>query len=188
MAIDTGGPVLCVAPLVPGAGVDTLLTAFGLLCADRPALRLEVIGSGPQEALRGHVRALGLEERVRFRGRLRAAPLRTVLSQCSMLVLPRREDDTGPDGGLPSVLLQAMASGVPVVSTDLVGSPDRLRQDATGLHVPPDVPTGLAAAMATLLDDPARAAEVGATGRRLVASFRDREGPAGWDGRRHQVG
>ena len=190
MSIDTGGPVLCVAPLVPGAGVDGVLTAFGLLSADRSALRLEVIGAGPlQAALRGHVGALGLEDRVRFRGRLPAASLRTTLSQCGMLVLPRREDDTGGRGGPRSVLLQAMACGVPVVTTDLVGPALHMRQDATGLHVPPDSPTGLAAAMAMLLDDPARAAEVGAAERRLVAGLlRDRDGTAAWDRAWHEVG
>ena len=63
--------LLCVAPLVPAGGVDTLLTAFGLLADDHPELSAEVVGSGPlARVLRAHADHLGLAERVCFRGRL----------------------------------------------------------------------------------------------------------------------
>ena len=83
------GPLLCVSRLEPDKGVDMLLTAFGLLSEDRPALLLEIIGDGPfAPALRRQARDLGLEDRVHFRGALPIAEVRTALRRCAMLVLP----------------------------------------------------------------------------------------------------
>ena len=56
--------LLCVAPLVPAGGVDTLLTAFGMLAGDHPGLSAEVVGAGPlARVLRSHADYLGLAER-----------------------------------------------------------------------------------------------------------------------------
>jgi glycosyltransferase involved in cell wall biosynthesis len=80
------GPLLCVSRLEPDKGVDMLLTAFGLLSEDRPALRLEIIGDGPlAPALRSQARNLGLEDRVRFLGALPTSEVRTacVAARCS---------------------------------------------------------------------------------------------------------
>jgi len=161
------GPLLCVSPLEPGKGVDMLLTAFGLLSDDRPTLRLEIVGSGPLDsALRGQARDLGLEGRVRFHGALPTAEVRRLLRRCAMLVLPCPIEQPEDRDAFPEELIEAMASGTPVVTTDVL--PNMVRHDTTGLLVAPDNPAGLAGAIATLLDDPARAAGLGAAGRRLV--------------------
>jgi colanic acid/amylovoran biosynthesis glycosyltransferase len=160
-------PLLCVSPLEPGQGVDMLLTAFGLLSEDRPTLGLEIVGAGPLDAaLRDQVRDLGLAGRVRFHGPLPTAEVRRALHRCAMLVLPGSIEEPGEDDAFPEVLIEAMSSGTPVVTTD--GLPNMVRHDTTGVLVAPDNPSGLAVAIATLLDDPARAAGLGAAGRRLV--------------------
>ena len=160
-------PLLCVSPLEPGKGVDLLLTAFGLLSEDRPTLRLEIIGDGPLDsALRRQARDLGLEGRVRFHGSLPTAEVRRALHRCAMLVLPCPIEEPEDRDAFPEALIEAMASGTPVVTTDVL--PNMVRHDTTGLLVAPDSPSGLAVAIATLLDDPARAAGLGAAGRRLV--------------------
>jgi glycosyltransferase involved in cell wall biosynthesis len=173
---DAGnGPLLCIPRLVPRKGIDTLITAFGLLADDRPDLVLEVVGEGPfAAAMRGQARAVGLADRVDFRGPLPSADVQAALDRCAMLVLPGPVE-TGDRYSLPPVLLGAMACGAPVVTTDTVGLPELVRHDATGLLVAPDHPAGLAVAMATLLDDPIRAAALGGAGRRLVERLHDRD-------------
>jgi colanic acid/amylovoran biosynthesis glycosyltransferase len=170
------GPLLCVSRLIPEEGIDTLITAFGLLADDRPALALEIIGEGPhEEAMRGQARARGLADRVRFRGPLPSGDVQAALYRCAMLVLPGAIEEPGDPYGLPAVLLGAMACGTPVVTTDTVGLPEMVRHDATGVLVAPPEPAGLALAVATLLDDPARAATLGAAGRRLITRVHDRD-------------
>jgi glycosyltransferase involved in cell wall biosynthesis len=173
---DDDGPLLCVSRMVPRDGIATLIAAFGLLADDRPSLDLEVIGHGPLDvALRARVRALDLADRVHFRGPLAPADVQAALHRCSMLVLPGPIDEPGDQFGLPAVVLGAMACGTPVVTTDTAGLPRMIRHDATGLLVAPNAPAGLAVAIATLLDDPVRAAVLGAAGQRLVGRLQDRE-------------
>lgn len=170
------GPLLCVCRLVPKKGVDTLLSALSLLAAERPGLALEIIGGGPLEAaLRQQAQDLGVTGRVRFRGALASPEVQGALDRCSALVLPCRIDESGDRDGLPTVLLEALACGAPVITTDILGLPELVRHRETGLLVPPDDAVALASAIAALLDDPALAAALGAAGRGLVAHRHDRD-------------
>lgn len=165
------GPLLCVARLVPKKGLDTLLDAFALISAQRPALRLEIIGSGPLEsALRALSERLGVSEQVRFLGAQAFPAVEAAYRRASMLVLACRVADDGDRDGLPTVIIEAAGRGLPVVSTDVVGIGEVLRSGDTGMLVPPGNPSALAAAVADLLDDPARAARMGRRGRQLVAA------------------
>jgi glycosyltransferase involved in cell wall biosynthesis len=159
-------PLLCVAPLVPSGGIDTLLTAFGLLADDRPGLDLEVVGEGPlSRVLRGHAQHLGLHDRVRFCSSLTAQAMQAAVHRCAVLVLPHRDDGSGRRHVPPTALLDALACARPVVATPAVAPPDVLRDGETGVLVPPDDPPALAMAVADLLDDPVRAAGMAVAGR-----------------------
>jgi glycosyltransferase involved in cell wall biosynthesis len=70
--------------------------------------------------------------------------------------------------GIPVALMEAMASGVPVVATRISGIPELVQHDVTGLLVEPHDPAGLAAALDSLLSDETLAAELALNGRRLV--------------------
>jgi colanic acid/amylovoran biosynthesis glycosyltransferase len=173
------GPLLCVSRMVPKKGIDCLLTAFAVLARQRPGLRLEIIGFGPLDAaLRRQAEDLGIGGRVDFRGPLSSAEVQEALDRCSMVVLPCRIDESGDRDGLPTVLLEALACGTPVVTTDILGLPELVRHGETGLLVAPDDPVGLTGAIATLLDDPVHATALGAAGRRLVAQVHDCDGSA----------
>jgi glycosyltransferase involved in cell wall biosynthesis len=162
-------PLLCVAPLVPAGGVDTLLTAFGLLADDRPALGLEVVGGGPlSRVLRAHAQQLGLLGRVHFCGPLPAQATRAAVHRCAMLVLPHRDDGSGLRHTPPAALLDALACARPVVATSAVAPPDVVRDGETGVLVPPDDPSALAVAVAGLLDDPVRATGLAVAGSRAT--------------------
>jgi glycosyltransferase involved in cell wall biosynthesis len=140
--------LLCVAPLVPSGGVDTLLTAFGMLADDHPELSVEVVGAGPlSRVLRSHADYLGMAERVCFRGRLATPAVRDAVRGCAVLVLPHRDGTvTGPAAG--TAVLEALGTGCPVVATPLAPYPDLL--DA-GTVVPPGDPTALAQALVSVL-------------------------------------
>ena len=168
-------PLLCVSRLVTEQGIDVLFAAFGLLADDRPALDMEVIGGGPLDALLvGRARALGLADRILVRGPLPSGEVQAALYRCAMAVLPCPVEEPGDPSGLPAALLGAMACGAPVVTTDTTALPQLVRHDATGVLVAPNDPAGLAGAIATLLDDPVRAASLGAAGRLLITRLHER--------------
>lgn len=179
MATTTAAPVLrrllCVAPLVPAGGVETVLAAFGMLAEDRPELSVDVVGGGPlSRPLHARAAYLGVAERVRFRGPLSARAVRTAVHGCAVLVLPYRDGDLAVPTA-EAALVEALATACPVVATPQ--AVEHLVEPDTGLVVPPDAPTVLAQALVTALEAPVRADLHGAAGTRpTTASRSDREG------------
>ena len=175
-AAPPDGPILCVARLVPKKGIDTLIQAFALLAPRRPGLRLELIGEGHvEQELRGEADRAGVAERVAFLGPQPREKVHEAYERCSLVALACRVTEDGDRDGLPVVLLEALARGLPVVTTSVVGIPELIEDRVTGLLVPPDDPEALAAAIAQLLDDRDLARDLGAAGRRLVRETRSRE-------------
>jgi glycosyltransferase involved in cell wall biosynthesis len=163
------GPVLCIARLVPKKGVDTLIRALGQLTGSHPELRLEVIGDGHlEDELRALAAELGLAGRVDLRGPQPPDVIRDAYNRCSVFALASRIAPDGDRDGLPVVLLEALARGLPVVTTDVVGISELISDRANGLLVPPDDPVKLAEAIAELLSDRPLAARLGAAGRSFV--------------------
>lgn len=180
VAADAHGPrshgtVLCVARLIEKKGIDTLVDAAALLRTDHPDLRVEIVGSGPlRDELTARIAAHGLDEQVVLRGALRSDEVAASYAAAAMLVMPCRIAADGDRDGLPTVILEAMARGLPVVSTDTVGIGEVVRDHDTGLLIAPDDPAALAGAIARLRTDPELGARLGAAGRRLVL---DRHAP-----------
>jgi glycosyltransferase involved in cell wall biosynthesis len=163
------GPVLCVARLVPKKGVDVLIRALRQLAESHPDVRLEVIGDGHLEHdLRALATELGLGERVDFRGPQPPAVTRDAYGRCSAFALACRIAPDGDRDGLPVVLLEALAHGLPVVTTDVIGIPEAVRDHVNGLLVPPDDSAALAEALAEVLSDRSLAVRLGAAGRSHV--------------------
>lgn len=161
--------LLCVARLVPKKGVDLLVDAAALLLERHPSLHVDIIGDGPQrEQLTAQVARLGLTGRVRLLGVATTADVLTAMAAARAVVLPCRIDADGDRDGMPTVLVEALSRGVPVVSTDVVGVGELVHDGVTGLLVAPDDPVALAAALNRLLTDPALATRLGDNGRRLV--------------------
>lgn len=172
---DPGTTALCVARLVPKKGVDTLLRAAALV----PGLRLDVVGDGPlRPELEALADRLGVSDRVRWHGAVTADEVQRLHRRADLAVLLCRVDEDGDRDGLPTVLVEALAHGVPVVSTDVVGIPELVRHRVTGLLVPPDDPESAAAAMQELVADPLLADALGRAGRELVATEYDPAGSA----------
>ncbi|MBN1423564.1 glycosyltransferase [Candidatus Fermentibacteria bacterium] len=163
-------PAVCriasVGRLVAIKGFDVLLKAVALLSA-RPWF-LSIVGAGPLEhSLKGLATELGISHRVRFEGPLVQEAVRDLLAKTDLFVLAARRDDAGNMDGLPSVLTEALATGIPTVSTTVSGIPELVGAGA-GLLVPPGDPQAMAAAMARLMDEPELRLRLSARGRRRV--------------------
>ncbi len=139
--------LLAAGRLVHQKGFDTLIRAFALLARARPDIHLAVAGEGPDaEALRNLVSELDLTDRVKLLGAIHGLP--TLMKQAEAFVLSSRYE------GFPNVLLEALASGLPVVAADCQSGPREILRDGEyGLLVPPQNPQALQDAMNRILTD-----------------------------------
>jgi glycosyltransferase involved in cell wall biosynthesis len=138
-------------------------------------LYLLLVGGGELEnAVREQVAGLGLESRVRFLG-IRA-DVADILRASDVFVLSSRWE------GNPMSVMEAMAAGLPVVSTAVGGVPELVRDGETGLLVPSEDTGALAQAIQALVDNPARRQAMGAAARQhAVASFDIRHTVRGYE-------
>jgi glycosyltransferase involved in cell wall biosynthesis len=162
--------VVTAGRLVDKKGVDTLLDAIALMRRDRPGIRALVIGDGPlRDALTAQRATLGLADNVEFAGARPHDEVLAAIASARVFVLAARIAPDGDRDSMPVVVKEAMASGVPVVASDVVGIPEMV-DDAVGRLVPVDDAAALAAAITHVLDLPeARRRELGARGRERVA-------------------
>ena len=129
-------------------GVLDLLEAVRLLVADGVRVRLLVSGIGPDTAVVGErITELGLDEHAEVLGAVPYERAHEVYRRGEVFVSPTYAE------GFSNTILEAMATGLPVVSTDVVGVRDCVRPDENGVLVPPADPPALAAAIRRVLDD-----------------------------------
>jgi len=148
----------CVGRLHPQKGIATLLDALALLRDNYPQLHLCLIGTGElHDSLQAQTHSLGLEGMVTFTGVRTDVP--RLLAALDVFVLPSLWE------GMPNVLLEAMAAGLPIVSTAVGGTPEVIVEGVTGLLVPPGEPTALATALRSLIENPALRLQFGQAGR-----------------------
>jgi glycosyltransferase involved in cell wall biosynthesis len=149
-------------------GFDILIRAAGIVCKEFPkAVFLivgEVIGAAAEQqyftSLQHLATSMGLANNIKFLGASNQVP--SILKMCDVFALLSRSE------GLPNVLLEAMACGVPCVATTVGGSPEVLSEPGTGYLVPPHNPKVAADHILMLLRDPQLALRTGEAGRRMV--------------------
>ena len=165
--------ILSVGRLVPKKGHDDLITALALLRARGIAFRCRIVGAGPlQEQLGNEIARHGLADAVTLEGPMTHARLIDLYRQADVFALAPRIAEDGDRDGIPNVIAEAMAIGVPVVSTNISGIPELIRTEETGLVVPPRDPEALAGGLARLLGDPELAASLARRAReRLEQEF-----------------
>jgi len=135
--------------LEPLYDIDTALEAFALLRAELPGARLSIAGSGPlRESLERRCAALRIADAVTFTGRLDPEGMAALYRDADVMLNPSRVDN------MPNSLLEAFASGVPVVSTNVGGIPYFVEDGKTALLVPPRDPAAMAQAALRLVRDP----------------------------------
>jgi N-acetyl-alpha-D-glucosaminyl L-malate synthase BshA len=162
-AIDEREPVvLFVGSLIARKGVDTLVRAMADVSAVLPGYRLVLVGDGPeQDNLAALASSLGIGGAVEFPGFLSQAEVAHWMQRARLFVLPSNEEGQGV------VLLEAMASGTPVVASHVGGIPE-VMADGTGCLTPPGDVQAMARQMLAILADPARWQQFSRAGRRHV--------------------
>lgn len=167
-AARTGRDLLFVGRLEERKGVNFLLDAVALLTTRGSDVRLKIVGNGPQkEALQRQTAALSLEAVVTFAGTQDEAGVAEALRHADLLAVPSLSE------GLPVVIMEALASGVPVVASAVDGIPELVRDGETGRLVAPCDPRALADGLEQLLLDSSLCQRMGAAGRQLIASEHD---------------
>ena len=163
VAQGRGGDLLFVGRLAAVKGVPVLFEALAKARQTRPDLYLTLIGDGPERAaLEAEAKPLG--DAVRFVGYQSQDAVARALMQNDALVLPSFAE------GVPVVLMEAMAAGLPVVATQIAGIPELVQNGICGILVPPGDANALATAMLAALADPAQKAAMGAAGRAKVTA------------------
>ena len=144
-----------VGRLVEKKGIDTLIKAVSLMKQQGLAVELNIAGSGPLEAeLKECVLNSSLTmSDVHFLGALAHTQVAEFITSLDVFVLPCQKDSNGDMDGIPVVLMEAMLSGVPVVSTKISGIPELVVNGQTGLLVLPGDERALANAISNLMDD-----------------------------------
>jgi len=157
--------------LIEKKGLVTSLRAFAEFAAEFPRATFAIAGDGPQlPSLRALVAALGLAGRVTFPGFLPQEKLRALYASAHLFLHP---SELGPDGnqeGVPNAMLEAMASGLPVLATHHGGIPEAVEHGVSGLLTPERDAPALAQSLRTLTRDPARYATMSAAAARRVAA------------------
>jgi colanic acid/amylovoran biosynthesis glycosyltransferase len=158
--------VISVGRLIEKKGFADLIRASALLQRRGVIHRCRIIGEGPlQEELAALIAAEGCVGTVELAGPLDQAAIRAALQGASAFALPCVHESGGGRDVLPTVIMEAMACGLPCVSTPVAGVPELIADGRTGLLVPEHNPEALADALGSLLADPAKARAMGAAGR-----------------------
>jgi glycosyltransferase involved in cell wall biosynthesis len=161
------GPRLLVARNLEDVyDIGTALRAFAILRRSLPGARLWVAGSGPtRDALGDLARELGIADAVEFTGRLENERMAALYRRADLVLNPSLADN------MPISILEALASGVPVVSTNVGGIPDLVTDGVTAVLVRPSDAEAMARETLRLLNDPERMRRQRRAGRELVRNF-----------------
>jgi glycosyltransferase involved in cell wall biosynthesis len=161
--------ILCIGTLHPVKGQAVLIEACRKLRESGLPVICHLVGDGPDRvALVRQARAAGLEGVVHFHGRLTRPQVAALLREADTVAAPSVPTRDGRREGIPVALMEAMASGVPVVASRLSGIPELVEDGHTGLLVPPADAAELARAIARLQASPALRNRLAAAGRAQV--------------------
>ena len=168
--------ILSVGRLREKKGLDTLIHACALLLGRGTPFRCEIVGYGEEQPrLARLISELGLADHVQLSGKLARDEVLGRYARAAVYVQPSRIAADGDRDGIPNVLLEAMATGVPVVATKVSGIPELVQHERTGLLIEPDAAGELADAITRLLDEPRLCRELAAAARHSVTTNFDND-------------
>lgn len=161
--------IVSIGRLIEKKGFADLISACRLLKPRGRAFVCEIIGEGPLEtALQAQIASDGLESCVRLAGPMTQAQIALRLAHATIFALPCTREEGGGMDNLPTVIVEAMAAGLPVVSTPLAGVPEMVETGVNGLLVPEREPRAIAAAIEYLIANPEQARRFGDLGRQIA--------------------
>src|SRR5208283_4745149 len=128
-----------------------------------PDIKFVICGAGPLlQKLKEQVRSVGLEEQIVFLGRVDRKKLIQIYQNATIHVIPSIYE------GLPTVLLEAMACGLPVIATEIGGNRDIISSNVNGMLVPPGSPEGMAKMITLLWADESLRKKLGSNARETI--------------------
>ncbi len=157
--------ILAVGRLITKKGFADLVRACGLILERGKSFRCEIAGEGPLEnELRGQIERLDLQNFVALSGAKPQREVRQRLAAANIFVLPSVVDPEGGMDNLPTVIMEAMATGLPVVSTAIGGIPEMVVENETGFLLEPGDAVGLTNAIETSISNLSLAQKLGRAG------------------------
>jgi glycosyltransferase involved in cell wall biosynthesis len=171
--------VACVATMREYKGHRVLLRAVARLVREGRDVELDLVGDGPlRRELEQSCARMGIAGRVRFLGQLVEADVAAVVDRADAFVVASVVQRDGQYDGIPVAVMEAMATGVPVVASDISGIPEIVRHGETGLLATPGDDVALAGALRAVQDDPEAAIGRARAARALVEERFTVEGEA----------
>jgi len=170
-SLESGAPVrlISVSRLVEKKGVECGIRAVAALAARGRHVHYEIVGDGPlRPSLERLIGDLAVADRVTLRGWLAQDEVLRAYQRAHLTVAPSVTGANGDQEGIPVALMEAMALGMPVVSTYHSGIPELVEDGVSGRLVPERDVDALAAAIEALIDAPERWAAIGRAGRQRV--------------------
>jgi glycosyltransferase involved in cell wall biosynthesis len=173
--------LLAVGRLVAKKGFDIFVEACGILRRRGVAFETVIVGEDGDhtEELKRRISAHQLEQSVHLPGPMPQAELFKEFRRATMFCLPCRVLDNGDRDGIPNVLVEAMACGLPVITTGISGIPEVVRDGVNGLLVPTENPEALADALLRISRDQALARQLASEAQATVSQLFDGERFAG---------
>lgn len=171
--------ILAVGRLVPKKGFDVLLNSLELLKQRGRDFTATIIGDGDErENLERSIVEKGLSSQVTLLGGLDQGVVLEWMQRATVMCLPCVIGEDGNRDALPTVLLEALATGLPAISTPVTGIPEILAKGEAGVIVPEHDHVATADALETLLQDPERRATLAQAGRKRAEELFDGRGSA----------
>jgi colanic acid/amylovoran biosynthesis glycosyltransferase len=161
--------LLSIGRLIEKKGFKFLIEACRLLRSSGFSFDCQIVGEGPEHhRLQEAIQEYQLSDTVRLRGALPQTELVEILSQSSIFVFPAVHDGAGDTDNLPTVLIEAMASSLPIVATRIAGIPEIVQHNENGILVPEKDPAQLADAIRVMAGDQALLKRFGGASRRIA--------------------
>lgn len=162
--------LMMVGRMVEKKGFRYTLRALKILIEQQNRkVHVDLYGDGPlKNDLQKEAKELGISKQVEFHGYVRNSKVRSELQKHSILLAPSVTAADGDKEGLPNTILEAMASGVPVIATDHAAIPEAIHNKETGLIVPERDPKAIASALVTLLDQQVDIEQIRHNARNLI--------------------
>jgi glycosyltransferase involved in cell wall biosynthesis len=161
--------IISVGRLIPLKGYRYLIEAMPKIREGLPGATLTLVGDGPEwEGLARLAKDLGVGDAVTFTGEVPHADVPGILTGHDLFVLPAVVTETGETEGLGTVMLEAMAAGLPVAASDVGGIPDVVEHEVTGLLFPPGNPDAVGDAVIRMISDDGLRGRVAAEAEKRV--------------------
>ncbi len=163
--------ILTIGRLVETKGYPYLLMALKMLKQRNLKFQCVIVGQGNLEKFEALAKRFDIRDQVKFVGAMSRQEVQALYAKASVFALPSIVARNGDRDGIPNVIFEAMAAGLPIVSTQISGIPEAVAEGETGYLVPPKDAIALSDALEKILKDSAKAQEMGRVGQKRVAEL-----------------